>query len=56
MHIFLYTRSELLFVVRWSTAPAVVNAFYSATKNQISKYFGGKIAWLGVVERGGDGN
>jgi len=24
-------------VVRWSTAPAVVNAFYSATKNQISE-------------------
>ena len=24
-------------VLRWSTTPAVVNAFYSATKNQISK-------------------
>ena len=26
-------------IIRWSTAPAVVNAFYSATKNQISKCF-----------------
>jgi len=25
-------------IFRWSTTPAIVNAFYSSSKNQISKY------------------
>jgi len=33
---YLYVWVVGVIVLRWSTAPAIVNAFYSATKNQIS--------------------
>ena len=41
MHHSLLTRAWMCDVIwfRWSTTPAVINAFYSAGKNQISEWF-----------------